>query len=141
MDTYVASLSDCWNSAAVSIGVHMSFQSRVSSSMCPGVGLLGHTVTIFRFLRKLHTLLQSGCTNLHSYQQYKSVLFSLHLPLYLLFVDFLKLFLSLKAYRFIHEFVTDMWFEIIFLQSVSCLSALICVVQGTEFLILIFFLL
>ena len=64
------------NSAAVNIGVHVSFSIMMSSGCMPSSGIVGaHGCFIPGFLRSLHTVLLSGYITLHSHQQGKRVSF------------------------------------------------------------------
>ena len=79
------------NSAAMNIGVNVSFQIRVFSGYLPRSGISGsYGNSTFSFLRNLHTGLYSGCTSLHSHQQDRRIPLSLHSLQHLLFANFLN---------------------------------------------------
>ena len=72
--------------------------------------------SIFSFLRTIHSILHSGCTNLHSHQRCKRVPFSPHPLQHLLFVDF------------VDDGHSD-WCEVILHVVLTCISLIISDVE------------
>ena len=69
---------------------YMCLSILVFSEYMSGSGIAGsYGGFIPSFLRSLHTIFHSGCINLHSHQQCKSIPFFPHPCEHLLFVDFL----------------------------------------------------
>ena len=102
------------NSAAINNGVRDSFWIIVFFRYMPRSGTAGwYGSSTFRVLRNFQAVLHSGCTNLHSYQQCRSITFYPTPLQHLLFVDFFFFNVHYSTGVSWYFFTTLIWISLI----------------------------